>query len=74
MAERLPALSFHQEARVDNVTKIRLAWKYRSHLWKYRKLIRRRKQVATLLAAGAGVAMAYFAYRSAPAIREKLTA
>jgi hypothetical protein len=74
VAERLPALSFHQEASVDNMTKIRLAWKYRSQLWKYRKLIRRRRRVAALLAAGAGVAMAYYAYRSAPAIREKLTA
>ncbi len=74
MAERLRALSFHQEALVDKMTKVRLAWKYRSQLWKYRKLIRRRKQIAALLAAGAGVAMAYFAYRNAPAIREKLTA
>jgi hypothetical protein len=74
VAERLPALSFHQEAYVDNVTKIRLAWKYRSHLWRYRKLIRRRKQVAAILATGAGAAIAYLAYRSAPAIREKLTA
>ncbi len=74
MAERLPALSFHQEAYVDKATKIRLAWKYRSHLWKYRRIIRRRKQVAAILATGAGVAMAYFAYRSAPTIREKLTA
>jgi hypothetical protein len=59
---------------VDNTTKIRLAWKYRSQLWKHRKLIRRRRQIAALLAAGAGVAMAYFAYRSSPAIREKLAA
>jgi hypothetical protein len=59
---------------VDNLTKIRLAWKYRGQLWKRRKLIRRRRQVAAVLVAGAGVAMAYFAYRSAPAIREKLTA
>lgn len=35
-------------------TKLRLAWKYRAPLWKYRKLIRHRKKIAAgLLTAGA---------------------
>jgi hypothetical protein len=35
--------------------KLELAWKYRRPLWKYRKLIRYRKQILFAAAVGAGV-------------------
>jgi hypothetical protein len=36
--------------------KLELAWKYRRPLWKYRKLIRYRKQILFAAAVGVGVA------------------
>ncbi len=39
---------------VTTLTKIRLGWKYRKPLWKYRGLIRRRKELA-----GGAVAAAF---------------
>ncbi len=35
--------------------KLELAWKFRRPLWKYRKLIRYRKQILFAAAVGAGV-------------------
>jgi hypothetical protein len=35
--------------------KLELAWKYRRPLWKYRKLIRYRKEILLTAAVGAGV-------------------
>lgn len=41
---------------MNDLTKIRLGWKYRRQLWKYRGLIRRRKQIMAFAAVGAAVA------------------
>jgi hypothetical protein len=38
--------------------KLELAWKYRRPLWKYRKLIRYRKEILFAAAVGIGVAVA----------------
>jgi len=35
--------------------KLELAWKFRGPLWKYRKLLRYRKQILFAVAVGAGV-------------------
>ena len=32
--------------RMTTATKLKLAWKYRAPLWKYRNLIRHRKKIA----------------------------
>ena len=37
--------------------KLELAWKYRRPLWKYRKLIRYRKEILFAVAVGVGVAV-----------------
>jgi len=34
--------------------KLKLGWRYRRQLWKYRKLIRHRKEIAMAAAAGIG--------------------
>jgi hypothetical protein len=46
--------------RMNNLTKIRLGWKYRRQLWKYRGLIRRRKQIMGIAAAVAAIATVAF--------------
>jgi hypothetical protein len=47
------------------VRKVKLAWKYRKPLWKYRALIRRRKQIAGIAGAGAAAFLVWhFAARS----------
>jgi hypothetical protein len=48
---------------VPILTKLRLGWKYRKPLWRYRGLIRRRKEFA-----GGAVAVAIFA---AAAVRSR---
>jgi hypothetical protein len=45
--------------------KIQLAWKYRSPLWRHRKLIRNRKQII------AGVSIAAAAILAAVAVRQR---
>lgn len=36
--------------------KVKLAWKYRRALWKYRNVIRHRKEIAGVVLAGAAIA------------------
>ncbi len=48
---------------MKNTTKIRLAWKYRRALWKYRGLIRRRKEIAGVALAAAALVAGNCAYR-----------
>lgn len=43
---------------MNNLTKIRLGWRYRRQLWRYRGLIRHRKQIMGIAAAGAAIAAA----------------
>ncbi|MBZ5584806.1 MAG: hypothetical protein LAQ30_21870 [Acidobacteriia bacterium] len=45
---------------MSNLTKVRLAWKYRRQLWKYRGIIRHRKEIAGAAATGAALAAAMF--------------
>jgi len=44
---------------MTTLTKVKFAWKYRRPLWKYRALIRRRREIAWaaagLIAAGTGI-------------------
>jgi hypothetical protein len=39
-----------------NARNVKLAWKYRRALWKYRSLIRHRREIGALALAGAAVA------------------
>lgn len=44
--------------RMTTLTKLEVGWKYRRQLWKYRKLIRRRREIAAiavLAGIGAGI-------------------
>ena len=43
---------------MNNTTKIRLAWKYRRQLWKYRSWIRHRKEIMGIAAACAAIGAA----------------
>ncbi len=43
---------------MSNLTKVKLAWKYRRQLWKYRGIIRHRREIAGWTAAGAALAAA----------------
>jgi hypothetical protein len=43
---------------MTTATKLRLAWKYRAPLWKYRKLIQHRKKIAAGAFAIGAVAVA----------------
>ncbi len=43
---------------MSNLTKVKLAWKYRRQLWKYRGLIRHRREIAGVAAAGVALAAA----------------
>ncbi len=45
-----------------NIRKVRFAWKYRKYLWKYRGVIRRRKEIAGWTAAGVALAAGGCAY------------
>ena len=47
--------------------KLELAWKYRRPLWKYRKLIRYRKEILFAAALGAGVVVGVSLGRRGPA-------
>jgi hypothetical protein len=40
---------------MTTLTKLKIGWKYRRHLWKYRKLIRRRREIAAAFAVAAAV-------------------
>jgi hypothetical protein len=42
---------FQKEEHMTQRTKLRIAWKYRRQIWKYRKLIIYRKEIAGVLAA-----------------------
>jgi hypothetical protein len=46
---------------MNRLTKIKLGWKYRRPLWKYRNLLRHRKEIAA--AAGALVVAGFFVKR-----------
>ena len=48
---------------MTKVTKVRLAWKYRKQLWRYRGLIRHRKDLAVIAAFGTAIAVAAFSRR-----------
>jgi hypothetical protein len=48
---------------MKNTTKIKLAWKYRRPLWKYRSLIRHRKEIAGVALAAAAIIAGNCAYR-----------
>ncbi len=50
---------------MNRLTKAKLAWKYRRQLWKYRKLIRYRREVAGVVLAGAAIWLGNCAYRYA---------
>lgn len=41
-------------------TKLRLAWKYRRYLWKYRSVIRHRKAIGAAVAVGVAGLAAWF--------------
>ncbi len=43
---------------MSNLTKVRLAWKYRRQLWKYRGVIRHRREIAGAAVAGGALAAA----------------
>jgi hypothetical protein len=46
-------------------TKLKLAWKYRGCLWKYRRLIRHRRAIGAAAAAGvAGLAVWFLMHES----------
>lgn len=49
---------------MKTATKIRLGWKYRKFLWKYRGLIRHRKEIAAVVASGALIAAALWIKRA----------
>jgi hypothetical protein len=40
---------------MTTLTKLKVGWKYRRQLWKYRKLIRRRREIAATIAVLAGI-------------------
>jgi hypothetical protein len=40
---------------MTKLNKIKFAWKYRKPLWRYRKLIRHRWEIAAAAMAGAGI-------------------
>jgi hypothetical protein len=42
---------------------VRLAWKYRGFLWKYRNLIRHRREIGGMAAAAGAVALGIIAKR-----------
>jgi hypothetical protein len=42
---------------------VRLAWKYRGFLWKYRNLIRYRREICGVAAAGSAIAAVFIARR-----------
>ncbi len=51
---------------MTNTTKLKLAWKYRKQLWKYRALVRHRWDIAALAATGALIAVLALASGSSP--------
>jgi hypothetical protein len=51
-----------QEAQMT-VRKVKLAWKYRRPLWKYRKLVAHRREIAGAVIAGAAVLAAICLHR-----------
>jgi hypothetical protein len=42
---------------------VKLAWKYRGFIWKYRKLIRHRREIGGIAAAAGAVALGMFVRR-----------
>ena len=48
---------------MKNVTKLKLAWKYRRLLWKYRNVLRHRREIAAVAATGAIVVAALWMNR-----------
>ena len=46
-------------------TKVKLAWKYRRYLWKYRNLIRHRRAIGAAVAVSAASVAAWFLIRAA---------
>ena len=53
---------------MTTIRKLELAWKYRRPLWKYRSLIRHRKQIL-YAAAGMGVGLVTLAVLKSPSPR-----
>ena len=47
---------------MKNTTKLKLAWKYRKYLWRYRALIRRRREIGGVVLAGAVFLAGKWAY------------
>jgi hypothetical protein len=55
-----------------NARNVKLAWKYRRALWKYRSVIRHRREIGAVAMAGAAIAAALMlkrAIRPSPEIR-----
>ncbi len=50
---------------MTTVRRMKLAWRYRKYLWKYRAWIRHRKEIAGIAAAGAVLLAGNCAYRYA---------
>jgi hypothetical protein len=48
---------------MTRMRKLECAWKHRRFLWKYRKLIRRRGEIAAVLAGGVAIAAVLLALR-----------